>query len=290
MSTPMGETVTRVLQRQILPAGPRLRRHGPLRRPRGGPPRRRPLRDRRQPRGQGPQQRRDPPVDLDRRRDPPRPDRVAHGVPGEVGGAALVRHLLQRVPGQLLAALDDRRRRHPHRRGAGCRRDGHRLQVDGQGPLPAGRRGDRRATTRPTRFSFDLPLKPFIDGGWYWYDVVAGDDDVVVEVGRVDRRGAGRPRRARHGRHRDHHHEPPRLRRQAGRPDRRDRGAAALPRPGDGHGAGHPADARLGVLPGRGEVARRPAPRRSSRATSAAPVATPAASSSRSARAPRPTP
>src|SRR5690606_7585974 len=30
-------------------------------------------------------------------------------------------------------------------------------------------------------FSFDLPLKPFVDGGWYWYDVVAGEEDVVVE-------------------------------------------------------------------------------------------------------------
>lgn len=30
-------------------------------------------------------------------------------------------------------------------------------------------------------FVFDLPLKPFADGGWYWYDVVAGDTDVVVE-------------------------------------------------------------------------------------------------------------
>ena len=29
-------------------------------------------------------------------------------------------------------------------------------------------------------FSFELPLKPFIDGGWYWYDVVAGDEDAVV--------------------------------------------------------------------------------------------------------------
>ena len=30
-------------------------------------------------------------------------------------------------------------------------------------------------------YSFDLPLKPFVDGGWYWYDVVAGDEDAVVE-------------------------------------------------------------------------------------------------------------
>ena len=29
-------------------------------------------------------------------------------------------------------------------------------------------------------FTFELPLKPFVDGGWYWYDVVAGEADVVV--------------------------------------------------------------------------------------------------------------
>ena len=31
-------------------------------------------------------------------------------------------------------------------------------------------------------FVFDLPLKPFVDGGWYWYDVVAADEDVVVSA------------------------------------------------------------------------------------------------------------
>src|SRR6478672_4549266 len=30
-------------------------------------------------------------------------------------------------------------------------------------------------------FTFDLTLKPSVDGGWYWYDVVAGDDGAVVE-------------------------------------------------------------------------------------------------------------
>ena len=30
-------------------------------------------------------------------------------------------------------------------------------------------------------FEFDLTLTPFVDGGWYWYDVVAGDHDVIVE-------------------------------------------------------------------------------------------------------------
>ena len=30
-------------------------------------------------------------------------------------------------------------------------------------------------------FVFELPLKPFVDGGWYWYNVVAGDEDAVLE-------------------------------------------------------------------------------------------------------------
>ena len=30
-------------------------------------------------------------------------------------------------------------------------------------------------------FVFELPLKPFVDGGWYWYNVIAGDEDAVVE-------------------------------------------------------------------------------------------------------------
>lgn len=32
-----------------------------------------------------------------------------------------------------------------------------------------------------TTLTFDLPLGPFIDGGWYWYDVLAGHGDVTVE-------------------------------------------------------------------------------------------------------------
>ncbi|WKN47579.1 glycosyltransferase [Nocardioides sp. Arc9.136] len=36
-------------------------------------------------------------------------------------------------------------------------------------------------TSGSESFSFDLTLKPFVDGGWYWYDVIAGDEDVVVE-------------------------------------------------------------------------------------------------------------
>ena len=30
-------------------------------------------------------------------------------------------------------------------------------------------------------FTFDLPLAPFGDGGWYWFDIVAGAEDAVLE-------------------------------------------------------------------------------------------------------------
>ena len=32
-------------------------------------------------------------------------------------------------------------------------------------------------------FTFELTLKPFVDGGWYWFDVVAADADVIVKDG-----------------------------------------------------------------------------------------------------------
>lgn len=38
---------------------------------------------------------------------------------------------------------------------------------------------DAEATT----YSFDLPLKPFIDGGWYWFDVEAGEQEAMVLSG-----------------------------------------------------------------------------------------------------------
>ena len=30
-------------------------------------------------------------------------------------------------------------------------------------------------------FEFDLTMTPFADGGWYWFDVVAGDEDAIIE-------------------------------------------------------------------------------------------------------------
>ncbi|MGI8645199.1 MAG: glycosyltransferase [Nocardioides sp.] len=43
--------------------------------------------------------------------------------------------------------------------------------------VDAGTVGDEGSAT----FTFELSLSPFVDGGWYWYDVVAGDEDAVVE-------------------------------------------------------------------------------------------------------------
>ena len=38
-------------------------------------------------------------------------------------------------------------------------------------------------TSEPTTYTCDLPLKPFIDGGWYWYDVEAGEQEAMVISG-----------------------------------------------------------------------------------------------------------
>ena len=195
------------------------RRLRAVRRRRGGPARRRPLRHRRQPRGEGPEQRRDPTVDVDRPLDPSRPDRVAHRAAAPDGSEAVVRHLLQRLPGVVLAALDDRRRGHPHRAADGPRRVADGLQVDGQRPQPAGRLRDRRPGRR-----VDVQLRAVPHAVRRRRLVLVrrrrGRRGRRRRVGRVDRRGPRRPRAARHRRHRDHHHEPPRLLRQADRPDR----------------------------------------------------------------------
>ncbi len=42
---------------------------------------------------------------------------------------------------------------------------------------------DSAAVKGAQEVSFDLPVTAFGDGGWYWFDVVAGDEDVLVEGG-----------------------------------------------------------------------------------------------------------
>jgi len=51
--------------------------------------------------------------------------------------------------------------------------------------MPDGRsqRVDSRSVddASSAEFSFDLPLQPFADGGWYWFDLAAGSEDGVLE-------------------------------------------------------------------------------------------------------------
>ncbi|MUN54036.1 glycosyltransferase [Kocuria koreensis] len=42
-------------------------------------------------------------------------------------------------------------------------------------------RVDSRRVTGKTHSTFDLPLKPFGDGGWYWFDLIAGNDTLTLE-------------------------------------------------------------------------------------------------------------
>ncbi|WP_430645960.1 glycosyltransferase [Agromyces sp. GXS1127] len=41
----------------------------------------------------------------------------------------------------------------------------------------------RSEGTDSTVLDFELPLERFADGGWYWFDIVAGDDGAVLERG-----------------------------------------------------------------------------------------------------------
>ncbi len=42
-------------------------------------------------------------------------------------------------------------------------------------------RVDSRRVSGKSHSTFDLPLKPFGDGGWYWFDLVAGNESLVLE-------------------------------------------------------------------------------------------------------------
>jgi galactofuranosylgalactofuranosylrhamnosyl-N-acetylglucosaminyl-diphospho-decaprenol beta-1,5/1,6-galactofuranosyltransferase len=54
---------------------------------------------------------------------------------------------------------------------------------------------DSGETGEPVEVSFDLPLSSFGDGGWYWFDLIAGHDELVLEhaeyTADVDRDGHG---------------------------------------------------------------------------------------------------
>src|ERR1700712_2950262 len=55
----------------------------------------------------------------------------------------------------------------------------YRSMANGRSQRVESRSTDDSSDTEAT-FTFELPLNPFADGGWYWYDVFAGDTDLVV--------------------------------------------------------------------------------------------------------------
>ena len=239
---------------------PRHRRDQAVRRPRPGRPRRRQVRHRPHPRGPGGQ--RDRAADPERRprrhRDPPRPDRVPHRLPRRAGRRAS-RSAPTSTPSPRPTGAGGRSsqqvRLTVRLRGEGATVTVYRSMANGRS-----QRVDSATVEGDAgEFSFDLPLKPFVDGGWYWYDAVAADEDAVVESAEWTAEVPEDRAAARHRHHRHHHHEPAGLLRQAARPARRGRPARGDPRRGRGHGAGQGQGRRLRVLPRGGEVPRRPA-------------------------------
>ena len=85
-------------------------------------------------------------------------------------------HVLQRLPGQLLAALD------ACATVSGCACSSTVPATVIVYRSSAERHTSSRVTSigtdeRRRPLEFELPLKPFGDGGWYWFDLVAGGDE-----------------------------------------------------------------------------------------------------------------
>ena len=91
-----------------------------------------------------------------------------------------VRHLLQRVPGQLLAAVEPTTGPSGSRPGSAARGRSSSTARPRRATCCAPTRSPSTATTTTT-VTLDLTLNPFIDGGWYWFDLEAGDGELVLE-------------------------------------------------------------------------------------------------------------
>ncbi len=102
------------------------------------------------------------------------------------GVRGVVRDVLQRLPGQLLATLVDARVG-----GAARRADRHRPASTCTGPRPpapgsssAGRgRSAHDADEPPAPSEFEIGLEPFEDGGWIWFDITTDTDVTLHNAG-----------------------------------------------------------------------------------------------------------
>ena len=142
--THRAETNRRLLQRQIMPIDRDFDVFALYVDPEDAQPRRRPLRDRRQPGGQGPQQRRDPAVHVDR----PgiHPDQIESRTALRVrsGERLSFGTYFNAFPASYWRRWTVVTRRPADRRGLRPRRHAHRLPLAGQRPLAARRLGDHR--------------------------------------------------------------------------------------------------------------------------------------------------
>ena len=212
------------------------------------------------------------------------PARAAAGHVAHLGGAAgaergVLRGVLQRLRRRLLAALEPLTEVHLRLR-AGGQRPRRRLPHQGRRAPGSTCAGSCSAARGVHELDLALDLRPFEDGGWYWFDLTTDDDELTLHAGRLVR-GRGGARRGR-GDHRDADVQPARrLRRHA----HRDRRGPAGARRGD---RGDPARTRA---PARCATSPASPPRRprsatgcgsSTSPTSAAPAATPGSCTRRS--------
>ncbi len=116
---------------------------------------------------------------------PPRPDRVAHGLPRRARASRVsFGTYFNAFPAsywrRCTRSSSEVRLDRPSCVGEGATVTVYRSMANGRS-----QRVDSATTEAGGSggsFTFDLTLKPFVDGGWYWYDVVAGDEDAVVET------------------------------------------------------------------------------------------------------------
>nr|WP_308813060.1 hypothetical protein [Arthrobacter sp. PAMC25284] len=103
-------------------------------------------------------------------------------------------------------------------------------------------RVDGRHVDGTTTSVFELSLKPFGDGGWYWFDLAASSEELVLENAQWETTGGGGPRNPRPGHPGNHHDEQAGLlsqqRPHPGRESRRPSKRQGNPDRGPGHAEG----------------------------------------------------
>lgn len=99
-----------------------------------------------------------------------------------------------------------------------------RIRTSGRGSLVVHRSNARgtaaRVTARPLRdvaeHTIELPLAAFGDGGWYWFDLIAGEGELTLDEAEWLAPAQERDLRHRHDRH--HHLQPARVVHRAAEP------------------------------------------------------------------------